>query len=342
LILLNINYLNSLALLSSGTLRIGTIDSIQKLHIRTVNLNETTRRISYQTETQTFGIITYRMDYENTEGVLKPVFPTASSQCPNQYFSKPGILLQQNQNESVFSSVPTSSKYSSNESNKNELIANGSFDPILVHSFLILDQNTFEVMHSIQFHPSEYLVACLSISFDSEPNVPYYVIGCCETKEDEPEPKSGRIIVLKYFENKLIQVCEKEFKGAPYCLQNFNGKILASVSNSLKLIDFKDNQLTQICSYSDSVFITHLKCKNDFILLGDLTKSCTVLTYRADNNCFEQVAKDFTPVWLSCIEMIDDDNFLLCDSFQNVIILKKDRFINQLFLNNIFKLNIFI
>ena len=53
-------YPQSLALLSAGTLRIGTMDSIQKLHIRSVQLNETARRISYQAETQTFGIITFR------------------------------------------------------------------------------------------------------------------------------------------------------------------------------------------------------------------------------------------------------------------------------------------
>lgn len=79
-----------------------------------------------------------------------------------------------------------------------------------------------------------------------------------------------------------------------------------------------------MCTYSDNVFITHLKCKNDFILLGDLTKSCSVLTFRSDSNVFELVARDYTPIWLACVEMIDDDNFLLCDCFQNIILLKKD------------------
>ena len=107
-------------------------------------------------------------------------------------------------------------------------------------------------------------------------------------------------------------------------MQNFNGRLLVSVSNSLRLFDLKEGQLNQIASYSDNVFILHLKCKNDFILIGDIMKSCSILTYRIETNAFELVARDYTPLWLSSIELVDDDNFLLCDCFQNILTLKKD------------------
>lgn len=42
----------SLALATSEGITIGTIDEIQKLHIRTVPLGETPRRIAYQEETE--------------------------------------------------------------------------------------------------------------------------------------------------------------------------------------------------------------------------------------------------------------------------------------------------
>lgn len=50
-IILSIRYC-SLALATDSTITIGTIDEIQKLHIRTVPLGETPRRIAYQEETQ--------------------------------------------------------------------------------------------------------------------------------------------------------------------------------------------------------------------------------------------------------------------------------------------------
>jgi DNA damage-binding protein 1 len=43
---------DSLALATESSLTIGTIDEIQKLHIRTVPLGETPRRIAYQEPSQ--------------------------------------------------------------------------------------------------------------------------------------------------------------------------------------------------------------------------------------------------------------------------------------------------
>ena len=106
---------------------------------------------------------------------------------------------------------------------------------------------------------------------------------------------------------------------------NFNGKLLISVNNALKLYEFKDNQLNLLSTYPESIFILSLKCKNDFVLLGDVMKSCSLLNYRHDTNTFELVAKDYTPVWLNSIEIVDDDNFLIGDCYQNILSLRKDR-----------------
>ena len=105
-------YPNSLALMSGGILRIGKMDSIQKLHIRSVPLNETVRRISHQTETQTFGCITFRMDILGQNGETKPFQPCASSQCSNLYYSKANQLVQANNHET---SGPSTSHKSSND-----------------------------------------------------------------------------------------------------------------------------------------------------------------------------------------------------------------------------------
>jgi DNA damage-binding protein 1 len=317
-------YPNNLALLSFGMLRIGTMDTIQKLHIRTVPLNETVRRICYQSETHSFGIITYRLDYVTQNGQTKPLIASASTQCSSSLLSKPATLIYQSQ------IVESNSHENELSASNGDYTKSGTLELQAVNSFLILDQNTFEVLHSVQFQSTEYAISIVSMSFDSDPHNAYYVVGCSYVNEEEPEPKSGRLIVLKYFENKLTHVCEREIKGAPYCMQAFNGKLLVSVNNSLKLFEYKDNALNSIASYSDNVFIVHLKCKNDFILIGDMMKSCSILNYRADCNTFELVARDFTPIWLNSLEMIDDDNFLMSDCFFNIISLKKDRYTNYL------------
>lgn len=60
-------YPDSLALATKNSIILGTIDEIQKLHIRTVPLGETPRRIAYQEATQTFGVITVRIDIQDSQ-----------------------------------------------------------------------------------------------------------------------------------------------------------------------------------------------------------------------------------------------------------------------------------
>merc|ERR1712079_437985 len=71
-------YPDSLALATDSTVTIGTIDEIQKLHIRTIRLRETPRRITYQEQTQTFGVISMRHDIQGKDG-LTPVRQSAST-----------------------------------------------------------------------------------------------------------------------------------------------------------------------------------------------------------------------------------------------------------------------
>lgn len=47
----------SLALATDSSVTIGTIDEIQKLHIRTVPLQESPRKIAYQEQSQVFHFV---------------------------------------------------------------------------------------------------------------------------------------------------------------------------------------------------------------------------------------------------------------------------------------------
>ena len=55
-------YPNSLALASSTAMTFGSIDDIQKLHIRNVPFNECVRRLAHQEETKSLGVLTFRVD----------------------------------------------------------------------------------------------------------------------------------------------------------------------------------------------------------------------------------------------------------------------------------------
>lgn len=56
---------HAMAVISEEQLKIGTIDQIQKLHIRTVHLHEMARRIAHQEQSKTFGVLTVKLQRDD-------------------------------------------------------------------------------------------------------------------------------------------------------------------------------------------------------------------------------------------------------------------------------------
>lgn len=161
-------YPDSLALATKSSVILGTIDEIQKLHIRTVPLGESPRRISYQETSQTFGVISVRMDIQDTIGLV-PSRPSASTQTQN-----------------ITSSNTAGSLPKPGAGTSGSIAEYGQ--EVEVHNLLIIDQNTFEVLHSHQFLQTEYVLSLMSAKLGSDPNT-YYVVGTGIVNPEESEPK---------------------------------------------------------------------------------------------------------------------------------------------------------
>lgn len=162
----SVAYPDSLALATKTSVILGTIDEIQKLHIRTVPLGESPRRIAYQESSQTFGVITFRMDIQDSTGLI-PSRPSASTQTQNVTTSSNMSLLK-----------PGAGASSINEFGHE----------VEIHNLLIIDQNTFEVLHAHQLMQSEYALSLISAKLGDDPNT-YFVVGTGLVNPDEPEPK---------------------------------------------------------------------------------------------------------------------------------------------------------
>ncbi|XP_059156437.1 DNA damage-binding protein 1-like [Physella acuta] len=294
-------YPDSLALANETTLMIGTIDEIQKLHIRTIPLRETPRRIAYQETTQTFGVISYRLDAaeRNLPGV-EPLPLAASLTALN-------------------TSSATSKLVSGGSSNQGDTVEDQE-----VYSLLILRQSTFEVLHAHTLLPNECATSLLSTTLGEDPT-PYYIVGTAMISLEEAEPKSGRIIVFHYSEGKLSMIAEKEIKGAAYSMVAFNGKLLASVNSTVRLFEWtSERELRLECSHFNNILALFLKSKGDFVLVADLMKSVALLGYKPLQDAFEEIARDCNVKWMTAIEILDDDNFLGADNFHNLFVCQKD------------------
>lgn len=296
-------YPDSLALATKNSVILGTIDEIQKLHIRTVPLGESPTRIAYQEATQTFGVVTVRMDIQDSTGLV-PARQSASTQ--GQSVSHASSVLPK----------PGAGASGMNAEYGQE---------IEMHNLLIIDQNTFEVLHAHQFMQTEYVLSLVSAKLGDDPNT-YYLVGTGFVNPEEPEPKVGRIIIYQYADGKLKPVAEKEVKGACYSLVEFNGKVLASINTTVRLYEWtNEKDLRLECSHFNNVFALYIKTKGDFILVGDLMRSITLLQYKQMEGSFEEIARDYEPNWMTAVEIIDDDNFLGAENSNNLFICQKDR-----------------
>lgn len=160
-------YPDSLALATKNSVILGTIDEIQKLHIRTVPLGESPRRIAYQESSQTFGVITSRTDIHDGSG-LTPSRPSASTQTQNITTSSNMTLL----------------KPGAGLSNVNNEFGH----EVEIYNLLIVDQNTFEVLHAHHFMQTEYVLSIISAKLGDDPNT-YFIVGTALVNPDETDPK---------------------------------------------------------------------------------------------------------------------------------------------------------
>uniref|UniRef100_A0A668A9G0 DNA damage-binding protein 1 n=1 Tax=Myripristis murdjan TaxID=586833 RepID=A0A668A9G0_9TELE len=294
-------YPDSLALANNSTLTIGTIDEIQKLHIRTVPLYESPRRICYQEVSQCFGVLSSRVEIQDVSGTTSAVRPSASTQA-------------------LSSSVSSSKLFPSSTSPHETSFG----EEVEVHSLLVVDQHTFEVLHAHQFLPSEYALSMVSCRLGRDPSV-YFIVGTAMVYPEEAEPKQGRIIVFHYTDGKLQTVAEKEVKGAVYSMVEFNGKLLASINSTVRLYEWTaEKELRTECNHYNNIMALYLKTKGDFILVGDLMRSVLLLAYKPMEGNFEEIARDFNPNWMSAVEILDDDNFLGAENAFNLFVCQKD------------------
>lgn len=116
--------------------------------------------------------------------------------------------------------------------------------------------------------------------------------------------------------------------GAPYCLAEFNGKLLAAINSSVRLFEWSsttsEKELRLECSHFTFIIALYLKTKGDFILVGDLMRSVTLLLYKPMESSFEEIAKDYQPNWMTAVEVIDDDTFLGAENSFNLFTCQKD------------------
>ncbi|KAF5400819.1 DNA damage binding protein 1 [Paragonimus heterotremus] len=301
-------YNDCIALVTPNALIIGSVDEIQKLHVRTLSLEETPKRLALQQETGTLGVLTYRQEvFQDGVGFkpvrssisLSPKVPKSTSRLP----------------KTVPSSVSATER---------------KFREIEVSSLLIFNQSNMELMFAHSFYSSQTLVevavSIASIGSTDDHKGVLYAVGTAFMVEEEVEPSKGRIHLFHWDSetSRLETVMVHDVNGSVYRIVDFNGRLLTAINSSVRLFDIKEDSLRLACSFNENILVLFLRRKGDFVLAGDLMRSLTLLLFRPNVNNFEAIGRHRSPRWTTCIEILDDEHFLAAEVENNLFVVSRD------------------
>ncbi|XP_047054864.1 DNA damage-binding protein 1-like isoform X1 [Lolium rigidum] len=195
------------------------------------------------------------------------------------------------------------------------------------HFVHLLDHQTFGFLSTHTLDTFEWGCSIVSCSFSDDENS-YYCVGTAYVLPMENEPTKGRILVFLVEKGELQLISEKETKGAVYSLNAFNGKLLAAINQQIRLYkwvqrDDRSHELQSECSYHSDVLPMHTQTRGDFIVVGDIMRSLSLLVYKHDEGLIEYKARDFNASWISAVEMLDDDIYIGADNCCNLFTVRE-------------------
>ncbi|UJR27073.1 hypothetical protein I4U23_008375 [Adineta vaga] len=280
---------------------LGRIDDIQKLHIRSLGLGESARRITFMDEEKVYVILTQSNGECQTDSIVS-------------------ISKQTHKKIDCTTKIKTIEDMAHQQCNN------------ICSSIVILDQLTHEARISMKLLNGEEAISLCTTIFTDDLPTSYIVIGTTfisenDDNDDEDGQRLGRLILFRYKDNQLTIITEKEVNGIPHRIVPFQGRLLVAIDNSIQLFEYSSqkSELTQLSkSYIARVECLELKVKDDFILFNDLLGSMTVLRYKTDEHIFEEIAHNVYPQLTTACQFIDDDTFICAESCGNLISYHKN------------------
>jgi DNA damage-binding protein 1 len=277
-----------LALATEEELTIGTINDIQRLHIRTVPLHEHPRRICHQPQSRTFGVLT---------------------------------LLR---GDTVLGNVPADAAADFEESYYLRVYDEQTFE---VLDFSELDQyeTALSIISTVFDGPADgpaFLVVgtAMTLPGETEPTKGRLrVYSFHERKLSKVHDKevNGAVYTLQVVNGRLVAGINSTvelfaWRTAGMALAGGGGEAEAG------------KELVKECNYRSHILALHIAVRGDLIVVGDLMRSMSVLVHRPATGEIEEVARDFDSNWMTAVAALDDDNYIGAEHGFNFFTVRKN------------------
>jgi len=283
-----------LALVKADALVIGAVDSIQKLHVRTISLGEQPRKVLHL---RSSGVVAVAVEGSVPSGV-------------------DGVVV---------------------EAGGIRLFDDNSFEPLVGTPFAL--------------DPHELIISVCEAALSPAPAAPFFVVGTAYVLEGEEEASKGRILIFSLdgtaSARHVSLVSARDTKGAVYAVTSLggSGRLVAACGPKVQVYEWGvgggrstaggaggeggtgELRLIPECGYHGHTIALFLESRGDFILVGDLMKSVTLLRYMSGGSkagTLEVTAQDPGTMWVTGMAMLDDSTFLAADHHYNLNLAERN------------------
>ncbi|ANQ07843.1 CPSF (Cleavage and polyadenylation specific factor) [Plasmodium coatneyi] len=174
-------------------------------------------------------------------------------------------------------------------------------------------------------------------------------VGTANNNERITEPSSGHIYVFiakkktNQFEIKHIYTYNVNCGGITH-LKQFHDKIVAAVNNTVVILDIgnfltnlgtyiynaskaikveSNDAFLEVASFTPSSWIMSLDVVKNYIVVGDIMTSVTLLSYDFENAILNEVCRDYANIWCTSVSALSENHFLVSDMESNFLVLQK-------------------
>ncbi|KAJ1968869.1 DNA damage-binding protein 1a [Dispira parvispora] len=287
------------ALVHDQGLRVGTVDDIEKLHIRTIPLvNCMAHRICFQESTRVFGILTLLVP--PTGGVGGNAPPSGSTDQPSVEAGSSSTKVLDTKGDSATSSLN------------------------------VLDEHTFDLVDSFMLQAYEQAESLLTACLGTD-KTEYFIVGTAFVYPNTTDTTKGRILILRFSaeQRKLDLVQALEVNGAVYSLAVTQSHLAAAINNRTVVYAWQEKEtspeLVQISAYQSHVMALYLTTRGNRIAVGDLMRSIMVLEFNPKEGTLKELGRDYHTNWMTAIECLDDtgDHYIGAEISYNLFTVRR-------------------
>lgn len=194
----------------------------------------------------------------------------------------------------------------------------------------LFDDDTFETKHRFELGIQEQAISIASGTM-GETKEWFYLVGTAFSLPEEQEPSRGRILLMQVQDGELHLVNQKETRGAVYDICVFQGKVLAAINSRVQLYKWASRdggasalELLPDCGFGGFTCAIMAETIGESILVGDIMRSVTLLTYKSDEGTLESRARDHGTSWVTAMAALDEETFMAADNSYNLYVTAKN------------------